>query len=490
MTASSDQTPASDQTPVSAGEPEPTFDELLSGVLSRSIDGFVRLVEAERLSGGASQETYRIVIETPGGRQLLAMRRAAGGEFEKPDETRPGLPIEAELMRAARRVGVPEPVIHHVLGVEDGLGLGFIMEWLEGETLGARILRAPELDAIRPRLAYECGQILARIHAIDPVATGLDQHLHVMPTIEFVHQMWDRYKEFDTPQPMIDFTARWLLDNLPPDSEPRLVHNDFRNGNIMVTPEGICAVLDWEVAHLGDPVRDLGWICTNSWRFGRRDLPVGGFGMLEDLLAGYEAESGSKVERAHVHFWEVFGSFWWAVGCLTMADRWRNGPDRTVERPGIARRSSECQVDCVNLIIPGPVELLEASPSLSSMEMPSIDELIISVREFLREDVRAATQGRNNFMALVASNSLDIVLRELHLGPAHVAAEHQRLVALLGRDDSLDALRRELSAGLQDHTIALDHPGLTEHLRATVVNQVAIDQPRYSGYLAAAEHPS
>ena len=130
--------------------------------------------------------------------------------------------------------------------------------------------------------------------------------------------------------------------------------------------------------------------------------------------------------------------------------------------------------------------------------MPSIDELIISVRNFLREDIREVTQGRNNFMALVASNSLDIVLRELHLGPAHVAAEQARLAALLagrvladgstaGPDSSLDQLRRALSTGLQDGPIALDLPGLAEHLRSTVVNQVAIDQPRYSGFLAAIE---
>ena len=197
-----------------------TFDQQLSAVLARVFDGFVRLVDAERLSGGASQETYRVVIETNDGEQLLAMRRAAGGESERqPDDTRPGLPVEALLMQVAGRAGVPEPTIHHVLTSDDGLGLGFIMEWLDGITLGARVLKAPELDAVRPRLAYQCGQALARIHAIDTAATGLDQHLTVMPTADFVHQMWDRYRAFDTPQPMIDFTARWLLEHLPPDGE-------------------------------------------------------------------------------------------------------------------------------------------------------------------------------------------------------------------------------------------------------------------------------
>ena len=187
-------------------------------------------------------------------------------------------------------------------------------------------------------------------------------------------------------------------------------------------------------------------------------------------------------------FWEVFGSYWWAVGCLKMADHYRNGPDKTVERPGIARRSSECQVDCVNLIIPGPVELVAAAPSLSSIDTPSIDELLESVRDFLRVDIRDATEGRNNFMALVASNSLDIVLRELHLGPAHLDGEHQRLEALLGvRHDSVIDLRWKLTRALRDGSMPLDTPGLAEHLRTTVVNQVAIDQPKYSGFVAASE---
>ena len=394
-------------------------------------------------------------------------------------------------MRVARAAGVPEPEVLHVLDPEGGLGAGFLMEWLEGETLGAKIARAPEFESVRPQLARACGRVLARIHSIDPIETGLVDHLQVVTTTAFIEQMWAAYRDFDTPQPMIDYTARWLLAHLPEGSDeaaPRLVHNDFRNGNLMIDATGIRAVLDWEVAHLGDPIRDLGWICTNSWRFGRRELPVGGFGRLEDLLDGYEEESGIRVPEAHVHFWEVFGSFWWAVGCLKMAEAYRHGPDGSVERPGIARRSSECQVDCANLIIPGPVELVEAAPPASSVDMPRVDELLGSVRDFLRKEARPALEGRNAFLSLVASNSLDIVARELTLGPAHAAAEHDRLRRLLGKDDSLDGLRRTLVAALREERMALDAPGLAAHLRSTVVNQLAIDQPRYSGLAAALAH--
>ena len=388
-------------------------------------------------------------------------------------------------MRAARTAGVPEPDVHWVLTPEDGLGEGFIMEWLEGETLGARIVRDPALDVIRPRLAEQCGEILARIHAIDLQATGLDGRLTRVTPEQYVRQTWDRYATLDTPQPMIDFTARWLLDHLPRDFAPTLVHNDFRNGNIMVSRDGVVAVLDWEIAHIGDPMRDLGWICTNSWRFGRSDLPVGGFGTYADLFRGYERVSGRIVDPAHVRFWETFGSFWWACSSLGMAGHYRTGPDRTVERPAIGRRSSECQVDCVNLLIPGPVELVAAGTSRPSLDMPGIDELVRSVRDYLRDDVMKATQGRTQFLARVAGNSLDIVLRDLSVGDAHRMRQTERLRALLGEEGDLETLRRSLVLRLRENRIALDHPGLAEYLREAVVNQTAIDQPTYSGLKTA-----
>ena len=177
---------------------------------------------------------------------------------------------------------------------------------------------------------------------------------------------------------MIDFTAQWLLSNLPPESESALVHGDFRNGNLMVSEQGITAVLDWELCHLGDPMRDLGWLCVNSWRFGRRDLPVGGFGTVDDLVAGYEAASGRCVDRDALHFWEVFGSFWWSVTTLGMAQTWRTGETPSVERPVIGRRSSEAQMDCVHLLIPGDID--SGRLQREETDLPTPVELLSSVR--------------------------------------------------------------------------------------------------------------
>ena len=217
----------------------PTFETRLARVVTQKITGCTELLDVERLSGGASQETYRLTVLLNGVETPLAMRRTPGGEYVEALPSHPGLDVEALLMQSAKAVGVPEPEVYHVLREGDGLGPGFVMAWLEGEALGSKILRAPELDGVRPRLAKECGQILARIHGIDPTLTGLAEHLNVVSTEDFVRRLWDEYRHYDTPQPMIDYTARWLLDHLPRDtpySGPRLVHNDFRNGNLMVTP--------------------------------------------------------------------------------------------------------------------------------------------------------------------------------------------------------------------------------------------------------------
>lgn len=484
------------------------FEGALDRVLRRELPHSDGLISATRLSGGASQETYRVKL---GNGELVALRRAPEGTQREITAEHPGLQTEAALLRGAAVAGVPVPQVLAVLSDEDGIGDGILMEWRQGETLGSRIVRSPRLAEIRPALAYECGQILARIHGIDVgnLENGLGTAaLQTISPSELIHLNWDLYQELQTPQPMIDFTARWLLDNLPSTVKPALVHNDFRNGNLMISEDGIEAVLDWELAHLGDPMRDLGWLCVNSWRFGRNDLPVGGFGIREDLFAGYTSVSGIPVDAERVRFWEVFGSFWWAVHTLRMATSLRDanapantqvnaGPAVSVELPAIARRSSECQIDCVNLLLPGPVSVLQRATdggeaSTSNDELPTTYELVRSVRDFLRNDVMEGVDGRLNFMARVAGNSLDIVLRDFDTG---VEARHEELLRLLAfftsktgthipsdlDIDELQRLRWQLVAGLRNGSISLKQPLLGEHLRQTVANQVAIDQPQYSG---------
>jgi aminoglycoside phosphotransferase (APT) family kinase protein len=160
------------------------------------------------------------------------------------------------------------------------------------------------------------------------------------------------YRSFGCPRPVFELTLRWLRDHDPgPSDEVTLVHGDFRNGNLIIGPDGVRAVLDWELAHTGDPMEDLGWICVNSWRFGEIDRPVGGFGSREELFAGYEA-AGRSVDPARVMFWEVVGTLRWGVMCCGMMQRFRTGPEHTVERAMIGRRASETEIDLLRLLAP------------------------------------------------------------------------------------------------------------------------------------------
>ena len=450
----------------------------LEKVLMREISGTQELLFVERLSGGASQETYRLGVKFAEGEKHLCMRRAPGGITPEDDERRPGLATEAELMRAASKAGVPEPEVHYVLDEADGLGEGFIMQWLDGESLGRRIVTSPELSEARDKLVHQCGAVLARIHGIDLAATGLDKRLAHLSPEAFVTQTSERYQMLGFAQPMIDYAARWLLEHLPTSGRTTLVHNDFRIGNLMVDQRGISAVLDWEVAHIGDPVRDLGWLCTRSWRFGGK-LPVGGVGTREDLLTAYARESGHVISPEHLKFWEVFGSFWWAIGCLGMAEHYRSGPDKSVERPAIGRRTSECQADCVNLLFPGAFERIDPETPTSGLDMPESTELLDSVHDFLREDVRRNTSGRTSFLSLVASNSLAILLREASLLTRHRETEQARLESLLGIMADLGELRSRLCEQLRAGEIPLDDHDLQSYLRQTVMTQLLIDQPKY-----------
>ena len=456
------------------------FTAALAAVLSRELAGFQALRACKQLTAGASQETYRLGVDTASGARLLALRRSQPTSEAGSSVGGISLATEARLIQLAAAGGIPGPAIVYVLQPADALGTGFIMEWLEGETLGQRIVRADELAAVRPRLARECGEILGRIHALDWRTAGLDEDLPTVDPAALVDETWEYYREFNVPVPMIDYAWRWLKANLPEKSRMTLVHGDFRNGNLMVTPDGINAVLDWELAHIGDPLRDLGWLCVNSWRFGRSKLTVGGFGLLDDLLAGYRDSTGIDVSPGQVAFWQVFGSFWWAMATLQMANAWRRGETPSLERPVIGRRSSEAQMDCVNLLIPGDLALPAADGALDQgTQLPMPAELLEGVAKFLRDEAAPMLDSHNGFLARVAANSLGIARRELLFGGELAAREKKRLQVLLARDGELDELRWELVNRLRAG-MALDTQGLAGHLRHTVAGQLAIDQPRYS----------
>lgn len=301
------------------------------------------------VTGGASQAIWSFDAVTPQEPVPLIMRCARQWSAVAQAGSA-GMASEAALLRAAARGGVPVPGVRAILRAEDGLGEGYVMDRVDGETQGRKIVTDARFDAVRPRLAADCGAIMARIHAL-PV--------HALPPLRTGRardeaQEWTRrHRAGGTPRPVFEWALRWLRENVPPaDGEAVLVHGDFRNGNLIVGPEGVRAVLDWELSHLGDPMEDLGWFCINAWRFGNIDQPAGGFGSREAMFAGYEAAGGRKVDPARVHWWEAFGTLKWGVSCDSMGQSFSDGTDSTLERAAIGRRASETEIDLLHLLAP------------------------------------------------------------------------------------------------------------------------------------------
>ena len=306
-----------------------------------------RLVALERLSGGASQELWSFDVETGGETLPLILRRNPGGLTQR--ESAAGMETEARLIELARAAGAPAPAVVLVCQPGDGLGHGYVMERIAGETIARRILRDAEYAEARPKLARQLGEAAAHIHAVDVAAAGTLREVTPQSSLE---GSFAGYRAFGTPRPVVEWAFRWLREHLPP-SPPRqtVVHGDMRTGNIIVSPEGLSAVLDWEVVHLGDPMEDLGWICVTSWRFGEVDKPAGGFGSREEMFAGYEAAGGAPVDAARVRWWEVMGTLRWGMSCAMFGREFQDG-DRSVEKAAIGRRASETAVDLMAILAP------------------------------------------------------------------------------------------------------------------------------------------
>lgn len=297
-------------------------------------------VNARRLSGGASLETW--AFDLSDGTPLILRRRP---DAALPRETALPLASEAALIRAAEAAGAPAPTVLKVCTPDDQLGEAYVMRRLEGETLGRRITRDEAFAAVRPGLARRCGEVLAQIHAAP--TTNLPP-LAISDARGELERYEGIYRDLDARRPILEAAFRWLEATAPPPPErPVLIHGDFRNGNLMIHPEqGLVGVLDWELAHLGDPAEDLGWICVNSWRFGAWRKPVGGFGDYAELLAGH----GGDISLERVQFWQALGSLKWAVMCLMMYQSFATGADRSIERAMIGRRTSEAEIDLVTLM--------------------------------------------------------------------------------------------------------------------------------------------
>lgn len=303
----------------------------------------------QRLSGGASAETWAFALEGPAGRREMILRRRPGPPPDEETSRSVTITTEAELIRAAAVTGAPVAPLIWLTTPEDGLGEAHITGRVAGETLGRKIVADPRFEAVRPKLARQCGEILAQIHTAKPAVD--------LKTVGFLEEL-ERYelvyRQSGAERPILELALQHLKKEAPPPIEPLLLHGDFRNGNLIVDPEiGVAAVLDWELSHYGDPAEDLSWICVNSWRFGRSDRPVGGFGGYQELLDGYAAAGGVEISLSRVRAWQALGSLKWGVMCLMMYMSYASGAEASVERPMIGRRVSETEIDLMQLLEAG-----------------------------------------------------------------------------------------------------------------------------------------
>ena len=322
----------------------------------------VELRQAQLLTGGASAETWRLAVADPTATGAIGatgataddwiLRRAPQALTATGGSSGQGLPkaAEASVLRAVADADVPVPEVLAVLDEVAGLGDGYFMTAVAGETLAGRILKQDRYAEARTQLAYQCGRALAGIHSLAPADLP---ELPERPPERQLDELYALYAAFGSPQPAFEAAFVWLAEHLPKtsgDEVNSLVHGDFRNGNLIVSEQGLAAVLDWELCHLGHPCLDLGWICVNSWRFGNRHKKVGGFGDLEQLLAGYRFGGGAEFDAREVEVWELFGTLRWGIFCMAQASTWLTGASKSVEKAIIGRRVSETALDLALLL--------------------------------------------------------------------------------------------------------------------------------------------
>ena len=408
-----------------------------------------------RMTGGASRETWAFDLD---GRPLVLRRDPPGspraGEMER----------EAALLRAAYSVGVAVPEVYDA-------GPDFIvMQRLAGETIARRILRDETFSVARARLVEDAADALARLH------TGVrpDDIAGLVADTDPLETLRDQLDGYDEPHPALELGLRQLARNRPASYGTVTVHGDFRLGNWMVGNEGLVGILDWELAHVGDPVEDLGWMCVRSWRFGG-DKPVAGVGEREDLLAAYGKAAARDVDPEDLRWWEAVGTLRWGVICVRQAATHLTGAVRSVELAAIGRRVCEVELDLLELLVPdldidalvadAAAEFEETGIETAPHDRPSADELLEAIQEWL---AGLPLEGRERFLARVTHRGLDLVRRELVLGPV-LARRHRRRLAALGVKSDTE-LAAQIRAGRDDED-------LVRAVCAAVVDKLRVADP-------------
>lgn len=305
----------------------------LSGFLGGEVD------DVERLSGGASRETFALTLD---GAPLILQRVRPG-----PVGGNRSMVTEAALLREAAAAGVPVADVVAFHDEPDVAGAPFIVvERLPGETIPRRIQREPDYERVRRSLVREGGAALASIHSIRPSAVP---GLRPEPQLASLRALHDALSPELGPHAAFELAFRWLDRHEPPVRSDVVVHGDFRLGNLLVDADGLRAVLDWELSHLGDPLEDLAWFSIRAWRFGG-DGDVAGLGSMDDLVDAYEAAGGDRVDRSALRWWQAICTLRWGVICMLQTHTHLSGASRSVELATIGRRVCETEYDLLRLI--------------------------------------------------------------------------------------------------------------------------------------------
>jgi aminoglycoside phosphotransferase (APT) family kinase protein len=443
--------------------PRPS-DEEVASALGRQLGGTVQGLR--RLSGGASRITSAFDLLTDGGvSRPLILQMDRGGSSQKGQAR-----MEGALLRAAGAGGVPVPAVV-ALGAGGGDGLGtswMVVERLEGETIPRKILRDAEWDDARRALTGQAGRALAAIHTIDPAS------IESLPRADPLGDPLPILDALGEVRPAIELGVRWLAAHHPASGARVTVHGDYRFGNFLVGPDGLRGVLDWELAHTGDPAEDIGWLCAPAWRFGGSG-EVGGFGALPELLSAYAAAGGAAMTPERVHWWQVYATVKWATICALQASAHLSGATRSVELATIGRRVCESEWDLFTLLgtpLPSTAGPEAADGPTPPFGRPTVAELVEAVREYLDAALERNDDGAR-FETRVARNALGIVERELRLGPALTAAHAVRLAGLGFPDDTA------LAAALRSGTLDGDLDAVAPVLAAAAHDQLLVANPGY-----------
>ncbi len=338
----------------------PDWAARLEAFLAEQLHSAVHITQLRQLTGGASRDTWAVDLQItpaegsspahPATQQRLVLRRDRGGVIAEDSLSRDQ---EFRVLQAARAGGVLVPAPRWLCSDPAVLGVPFfVMDRLEGESVGRRVVREPGLAQARQVLPRQMAEQLALIHAIDPDRADLDflprPAPDQSPARHAVEQLAGQLERLGEPHPVLELAIRWLLRHVPECPALVLVHGDFRVGNLMVSPAGLAGVFDWEFAHVGDPLEDLAWPCVRSWRFGRDELRLGGLAGLEEFLEVYQQRTGRTVPADRLRWWEMVGNLRWAVGCISQANRHLSGQAVSVELASLGRRTAEMELELLD----------------------------------------------------------------------------------------------------------------------------------------------